>query len=91
MQQNAWIDACGDGPLFQELLQVCLSGQPLEKKVVGYTKVVARTQRNFYKWLGMHPEAKGLISCRLDKPGSGTGILTFKINLKRETRGRRPK
>ncbi len=86
-----WLSACGDLPLFEELLAKLATGEPFEKVVTGFLKPLQRTQRNFYKWMGLHPEAKGLISAKLTQAGSGIGFLAFSVNLKREKRGRRPK
>jgi hypothetical protein len=83
--------ACGDGPLFQELFLACRQGEILEKVIYGDARSLARTQRNFYKWLSLEPFAKGLISAKLEKSVAGISQakMTFRVNFKRETRGRK--
>jgi len=88
---EAWLSACGDLAIFQKLQIALDGGRSLSFSLTGYLKPMKRTQRNFYKWLNLKPQFRGLCSARLTQLGPDLAELAFSANKKFEKRGRRKK
>jgi hypothetical protein len=88
-----WIERCGDAPLFQKILGAAKAGITATISVCGPNRSVKRTQRNFYslKAALADDSLDGMISLSLKEYRPEHSELTFSVNEKRETRGRKRK